>query len=158
MIIARLSLWLVVVLAGCARAPLYGNFLERTSVQAQALLAQDAAAQLRRAYSPAAMPLSLPDAHDAFGRALVTRLGRMGFAISGESSESPANALTVRYVVDSLGSQFYRVSLVIWRARDSALISRMNRAYAQRAGGMRPAGAWTRLTASTEEAQAWTTN
>jgi hypothetical protein len=157
--IGRLALWVVAAFAGCASAPpLYGNFLERTSVETQSLLAQDAAAQLRRAYSPASIPLWVPESKDPFGQALVTRLRRMGFSVSDERNGAPANTLTVRYVVDALGSQFYCVSLVIWRARDSALISRMNRAYGLQSGVMHPAGAWTRLTAADKEAQAWTTN
>ena len=158
MLRTSLTASLLVALAGCASPPLYGNFLERTTVQSQSFFALDAAAQLRRAYSPAAMPLVVPGARDPFGRALVTRLRHMGFAVSDEGSAPAPGALIVRYVVDGIGAELYRVTLVIWRARDSALLSRMSRAYGKQAGVLHAAGAWTRQAPVEEGAQAWTTN
>jgi len=142
--------------------PLYGNFLERGSLQAQSFFALDSAAQLRRAYAPASMPLVLQDASDPFGQALVTRLRRMGFAVVEDGAPAPPNAITVRYVVDTIEADLYRVSLVIWRARDSAFLSRMNRAYSKQAGVVGPAGPWTRQIADEQGGEkggsAWTTN
>jgi hypothetical protein len=157
MIIARLTVLLCAALAACASTPLYGNFLEHTSVRAQTFFALDTAAQLRRAYSPAALSLVVPSARDPFGLALVARLRRQGFAVADEGVAAPPHALTVRYVVDAIGDQLYRITLTVRRTRDDALITRMSRAYGQQDGMVRAAGAWTRQTAA-EEGPAWTTN
>lgn len=150
-------------LAGCASGPqLYGNFLGRGSPQAQSFFALDSAAQLRRAFAPASMPLVLQDAHDPFGQALVSRLRRMGFAVAEDGQTPAPNALMLRYVVDGIERDLYRVTLVIWRARDEALLSRMSRAYGIQAGMVGPAGPWTRQVpvAQGDEAggKSWTTN
>ena len=155
---ARLAALLFAALAGCASPPpLYGNFLERTTLQAQSFFALDTAVQLRSSYSPAAIPLVLPDAGDPFGQALVARLRRMGFAVSEDSATELPNALTVRYAIDGFGVALYRVTLVIRRTRDDAVVSRMSRAFGKQDGVLEAAGPWTRQIAIEEEG-AWTTN
>jgi Conjugal transfer protein TrbH len=154
---AKIALFCTLVLSACAGPRMYGYFLERASTQASSELAEEIAAQLCRAYSPAHLALALPDATDAFGNALVARLRRAGFAVADAGTKAPPQAAIVHYVVDSLGEPLVRVTLVVVRQRDRALLSRMSRAYAlSKSGGVRAAGAWTRQKPAEEAA--WTTN
>lgn len=153
---ALLAVIAVSVMGACAGPRRYGVFVEHPQEQALSFYAIDAAAQLRRAYTPTVTTLSLPDASDHFGRELVVRLRRLGFAVAEEGVVSSHNALTVRYVVDAIEPPFHRLMLVIWRSRDAVLVSRMLRAYRATKGDPHPAGAWTRQTPAQEAA--WTTN
>ena len=130
--------------AGCAAPRQYGNFLEHASVPLETGLARAGAEQLTKLYPPAATSFSLMRADDMFGRELSAALRRSGFAIiDGETIGS----LSVRYVVDELGQNLFRIMLIV-RAGSGAQSRGVvtSCAYKQISGALLPAGAWTRQT------------
>lgn len=136
---------LVMIVASCATARTWGNFLEHTTPAAQQALARDAAAQLQRSYAPAVFALALPDLNDddSFGRSFLTELRGAGFAVT-EGGAVTSKALVVHYVVDEVETGLSRTMLLV--QRPGAVLHRMTRAYLMASGKPSPAGAWTRQT------------
>lgn len=157
--VKRILMCLCLCVAACGQPRLYGNFLEHPTAQTESFLALDVSAQLRRAYSPAATLIVLPDARDPFGQSLTARLRRLGFAVAEEEAAvAGRSGTTVRYIVDAIGQGYFRVTLVVQRTRDGAVVARMSRAYGAKADVLHPAGAWTRQTPAKDMEPAWTTN
>lgn len=137
------------LLGGCAAtgesAPSsHGQFVT-TSPEVTRYLAADAATQLASIYPPAKTQLTFQiPTTDAFGVALVPMLREKGFAVAEHSPQSEAapapeaGEIGLRYVVDAIDANLYRVVLFTGERA-------LSRAYATQEGVLFPAGYWLKM-------------
>jgi hypothetical protein len=146
----RKTTLLLLLLAGCAtgpKAPTYGSFAPSASTADGKKVADDTVKQLVALYPPAITRFQLRHAApDPFGTALVAALRLKGYSLREHEAVAPAHAgksgkdsgHALSYVFDQpAGTDLYRVTLTV----DSHNLSRV---YLPGAGGMAPAGSWTR--------------
>jgi hypothetical protein len=137
-----LTLFLPLILAGCAPTRPMPNVADlRGNIPSQTL-AEDAVLQLSRVFPPAKTRLYFTrTADDAFGRAFVTGLRETGYAVEDAASGSPGDqaqhaGVPVSYIIDPIaGDAGYRLSLMVGEGV-------LSRAYSVYQDGSVGGGAW----------------
>lgn len=137
-----LTLFLPLILAGCAPTRPLSNVADlRGNIPSQTL-AEDAVLQLSRVFPPAKTQLYFTrTADDAFGRAFVTSLREAGYAVADTASslsgdQGQPTGLPVSYIIDPIaGDTDYRLSLMVGGGV-------LSRAYSVDQDGSVGGGAW----------------
>lgn len=117
----------------------YGDFIPQSAAaELREALVTDTVKQLVALYPPASTRFDLGHAAiDPYGANLVQSLRQNGYALSESTPSSNAQALILRYVVDSPEENLYRVTLQLGSQS-------LSRAYQTQNEVISPAGAWVR--------------
>lgn len=142
------ALMLIVLLPGCASWPSWhlgssareGNYSDASQV-VSAQLAADAFKRLADLYPPAQTTITFRSrTPDPFGQALAQNLRLAGFAVQQTISKdpllSPVGGIALSYLVATMGTQEYRVTIDV----DGTSFSR---AYVNTPQGLASASFWT---------------